>query len=120
MKKLIKSGLRILPFPKGAAAELSMLDNSLFRDYKRDFAAEWEKEEDVSKKEEVALLVWNAFPEERINNYWKKSGYLAKASRKTSSVEKRKKKLREKKNTTSRTIVETAPISSFFCAQSKL
>ena len=34
LQRLTNAGLRVLPFPKGAAAELSMLDNSLFRDYK--------------------------------------------------------------------------------------
>jgi hypothetical protein len=87
LKKLQQSGLSILPFPKGAAAELSMLDNCLFRDFKRDFAAELEKSKfDIDKKEEIAYQVWNAFPEQRIKGYWKKCGYHEKPRHRRNSL----------------------------------
>jgi hypothetical protein len=113
MKRLLDSGLSVMPFPKGAAAELSMLDNSLFRDFKRDMAKEWEKEEfALDRKEEVALCVWNDFPVERIKSYWRKNGYLERPRRRRPTVEKT-----QKKKVESRTIHGTAPISSYFRKQ---
>jgi DDE superfamily endonuclease len=77
------SGLEVIPFPKGSAANLSMLDNSLFKDYKHDFNKEWIKNErDLSKKKEIAMKVWEKFPGEKIRNYWKKCGYPVKSNRK--------------------------------------
>jgi hypothetical protein len=109
MNRLVESGLKVLPFPKGAAADLSMLDNSLFRDYKRDFATFWEKEKE-DQKEKVARRVWDEFPENRIQSYWRKCGYLTKPKRRRNiDDEKSKEKKKEM-----RTIEGTSPITSFF------
>jgi hypothetical protein len=115
-KRLEKAGLKVLPFPKGAAADLSMLDNSLFRDFKRDFVKSWEKEKfDLEKKEEVAYDTWNIFPSERIAAYWKKCGYLAKP-RYRRKIEKKvaQSEVAIKKKRKFKTIAGTAPITSFF------
>lgn len=56
------TGLKIMPFPKGAAAKLSMLDNSLFKDFKNDFIKEWVKNKrDLTKKKKIAKEEWKIF-----------------------------------------------------------
>ena len=116
MKRLLDSGLSVKPFPKGAAADLSMLDNSLFRDFKRDFSKVWEEEDfALDRKEEVATRVWNDFPIERIKSYWRKNGYLEKPWRKRPSmVITDRENAQKKTKIIKRTIAGTAPISSYF------
>jgi hypothetical protein len=111
MNRLLDSGLSVLPFPKGAAADLSMLDNALFRDFKRDFVTAWEKESfAMERKEEIIHQVWQEFPAGRIRSYWKKNGYLAKPRRKRPAVEAEGRWEQNKRRTRSGTM----PISSYF------
>jgi hypothetical protein len=71
LTKLKDAGLAVLPFPKGAAAELSILDNALFKDFKIDFYREFTAQKrDLEKKESILETVWDKFPTKRIKGYW--------------------------------------------------
>ena len=60
LNTLLASGLSVIPFPKGAAADLSMLDNSIFCDFKHNFVTEYEKKKfTIDNKKKVANCVWN-------------------------------------------------------------
>jgi hypothetical protein len=112
MKKLLDVGLEILPFPKGTAPELSQCDNSLFRDFKRDFAAAWnEKSYNKEIKQQVIFEVWEKFSEERIRNYWRKCGHPIKPTRRRLLNSNGSRKISCKKQ---RTVAHTARIESFF------
>jgi hypothetical protein len=116
MERLSNAGLRVVPFPKGAAADLSMLDNSLFRDFKRDFEKAWRAiEYEKKEKKRVAIDVWNVFPEERIKSYWKKCGFNEKPRRRRPNVAAVGVKSQQtSRKTMKRTVAGTCPISSFF------
>jgi hypothetical protein len=79
LARLRDSGIGVLPFPKGAAAHLSMLDNSLFKDYKQKFNKAWiKKGHKLEDKEEIIEQTWTEFPVNNIKGYWRKCGYLEK------------------------------------------
>jgi hypothetical protein len=61
-------------FPKGGAGELFVMDNSLFCDYKRDFAQELKELPTYpcfsrDEKVDVAKQVWNEFSSYHITLY---------------------------------------------------
>jgi hypothetical protein len=110
LKKLLDAGLEVLPFPKGAAAELSQCDNSLFRDFKRDFATAWcANKFKKEKKKETVMDVWEKFPEDRILGYWRKCGYPIKPTRRRRTEEKER-----IASSIKRTVANTACIETFF------
>jgi hypothetical protein len=117
MEKLLSKGLVVLSFPKGSAPELSMCDNSLFRDYKRDFVKLWEKENyELLKKEEIAYQTWKEFPESRITGYWRKCGFPEKRSRRRTQLIEQvtEESIQIRKRKRKKTTANTVRIESFF------
>jgi hypothetical protein len=100
MEFLESTGLKILPFPKGTAPILSMLDNSLFKDFKNYFNDAWIKNgRKIEDKESLVHTVWKEFPSKNIKGYWRKCGYKPKVTKKLRKMEKKvvKKKKTQKK-----------------------
>lgn len=77
---LHEKGITVRFFPTGAAPQISLCDNALFRDYKREFGKKLNALPDFphfspAEKKEVANAVWNEFPSSRIEGYWRKCGF---------------------------------------------
>ena len=62
-------------FPAGGAADLSIMDNSCFHDFKRDFSLMYNAQQDVARKEELIKATWANFLAVRFKGYWRKCGY---------------------------------------------
>ena len=75
-------------FPRGAAAELSILDNSAFRDFKQDFAKLYDPVKDVEEKSNILKRVWDAFPRHRFIGYWRQCGYTDNTKEETTKQKK--------------------------------
>ena len=64
-------------FPAGGAANLSIMDNSCFHDFKQDFSLVYNAQLDVARKEELIKATWANYPAVRFKGYWRKCGYDA-------------------------------------------
>lgn len=83
---LENTGLKVLPFPKGSAAILSMLDNSLFKDFKLKFNNAWiNKGRKLEIKESLVKEIWEEFPSKNVIGYWRKCGYSRRIKKKVIS-----------------------------------
>lgn len=75
---LSKSGIELRLLPVGSAPELSICDNSLFKDFKLDYSKKLNGKGSITREEKKKIIdeVWDEFPIQRIFGYWRKCGYI--------------------------------------------